>query len=138
MSTLQAASSGAYFNLGFAFAEGKGSTDGRYGGVEFGHGDSITYFIAGLSTSSFLPATLKNGHPGATYSAAAIDDAGGRLWISGTSTPAGPSGSGGNAHGSPEPSTLLMAFLGLSGLGLASWQKRRRRRVTLYGSPVSS
>jgi hypothetical protein len=126
-SILQAANSGAYFNLGFAFAEGKGSTDGRYGGVEFGKGDSISYFIAGLRSSSFVPAILKNGHPGATYSAAAIDDAGGGLWVAGTSTPAGPSASGGgNPMASPEPSTLFMSLVGLPGLGLAWWRKQRR------------
>jgi hypothetical protein len=36
-------------------------------------------------------------------------------------------GDGPNPNGSPEPSTLVMSFLGLSGLGLASWRKWRRR-----------
>jgi hypothetical protein len=36
-------------------------------------------------------------------------------------------GPGPNPNGSPEPSTLMMSFLGLSGLGLASWRKWRRR-----------
>jgi hypothetical protein len=38
--------------------------------------------------------------------------------------------SGGNDHGpgdSPEPSTLLLSFLGLSGLGAASWRRWRAR-----------
>jgi hypothetical protein len=38
-------------------------------------------------------------------------------------------GPGPNPNGSPEPSTLVMSFLGLSGLGLASWRKWRRRVV---------
>ena len=49
-----------------------------------------------------------------------------------TGTGGGPGpgqGGGGNPNGSPEPSTLLMSFLGLSGLGLASWRQRRRRAV---------
>jgi hypothetical protein len=36
-------------------------------------------------------------------------------------------GGGPGPNGSPEPSTLVMSFLGLSGLGLASWRKWRRR-----------
>jgi hypothetical protein len=34
-------------------------------------------------------------------------------------------GPGPGPNGSPEPSTLVMSFLGLSGLGLASWRKWR-------------
>jgi hypothetical protein len=37
----------------------------------------------------------------------------------------GNGGPGPNPNGSPEPSTLVMSFLGLSGLGLASWRKWR-------------
>jgi hypothetical protein len=37
----------------------------------------------------------------------------------------GPNGGGPGPNGSPEPSTLVMSFLGLSGLGLASWRKWR-------------
>ena len=35
-----------------------------------------------------------------------------------------PGGTGGN-HDSPEPSTLLLSFLGLSGAGMASWRRWR-------------
>jgi hypothetical protein len=39
----------------------------------------------------------------------------------------GNSGPGGPPQNSPEPSTLLLSFLGLSGLGAASWRKWRAR-----------
>ncbi len=38
-----------------------------------------------------------------------------------------PGNGGGNPQNSPEPSTLLLSFLGLSGLGAASWRKWRAR-----------
>ena len=54
---LRADSQSEYYNLGFAFAEGNNmaspSTDGQNGGVEFGFGDTIQYFIKGLTTASF-------------------------------------------------------------------------------------
>jgi hypothetical protein len=39
--------------------------------------------------------------------------------------PTGGGGGGGGTQNSPEPSTLLLSFLGLSGLGVASWRKWR-------------
>jgi hypothetical protein len=38
-----------------------------------------------------------------------------------------PGSSGGGPQNSPEPSTLLLSFLGLSGLGAASWRRWRAR-----------
>jgi len=37
------------------------------------------------------------------------------------------SGDGGGPRGTPEPSTLLLSFLGVSGLGAASWRRWRAR-----------
>jgi hypothetical protein len=39
----------------------------------------------------------------------------------------GSSGTGGGPQNSPEPSALLLSFLGLSGLGAASWRRWRAR-----------
>jgi hypothetical protein len=45
-----------------------------------------------------------------------------------SSTGGGPTGGGGGGTlSSPEPSTLLLSFLGLSGLGAASWRRWRAR-----------
>jgi hypothetical protein len=132
-STIQAAKSGDYFNLGFAFAEGKNSTDGRYAGAEFGFGDSITYFIAGLTSSSFAP-SLKNGHPDTCYSAAAIDDANPGLWIAGTlELPPNPQGQGG-PQASPEPSSLHSVLA--CGVALVAFFRRLRSSFQSGHRPV--
>lgn len=40
-------------------------------------------------------------------------------------------GNGGHTAGAPEPSSLILSFLGLGFAGLASWQKRRRSLATV-------
>jgi hypothetical protein len=101
------------FNLQFLFAEGHTATDGPDGGVEFGNGDSVTYFIKGLSTSSFLVAS-----PGSHYSAAQIDDAKAGTWVADSSGPVG-------APGVPLPATVWGGLVLLGG-GMAG----RRARVS--------
>jgi hypothetical protein len=54
------------------------------------------------------------------------------LYSKGSTAPGGGGDGGGGGGGgptdSPEPSTLLLSFLGLSGLGAASWRKRQLAR----------
>jgi hypothetical protein len=50
------------------------------------------------------------------------------LYAKGNSTGGGDTG-GGGTQDSPEPSTLLLSFFGLSGLGMASWRKWQARRT---------
>ncbi len=48
-------------------------------------------------------------------------------------TPPPPTGTGGGGTGqAPEPSTLLLSCLGLSGMGLAGWRKWRQRLAAAY------
>jgi hypothetical protein len=102
------------FNLQFLFSENTGpATDGPDGGVEFGNGDSVTYFIKGLSTSSFLAAS-----PGTHFSAAQIDDAKAGTWVADSSGPVG-------APGVPLPATVWGGLVLLGG-GMAG----RRARVS--------
>jgi hypothetical protein len=86
--SLKASNSDTY-NLGFGFDEGHGGSppDGPGGQAEFGFGDSVTYFISGLSRSSFIPAVSSGGGSSKFTSAAAIDDSGSNLWVAGTAVP---------------------------------------------------
>jgi len=104
------------YNIKFAFSEGGGGgpPDGILGGVEFGHGDSVTYFIKGLTSSSFVVAT-KNGNPDTYYSAANIDDAP-YSWVA-----------GGNASPVPEPTTMIAGALLLLPFGASTVRMLRRR-----------
>lgn len=106
----QAATSGNYFDIQFAFAEGKSGTDGQMGGVEFGFGDSVTYFISGVTSSSFRVATLSNGSAGTLFSAAKIDDANAGTWVSGTTTTSAVPDAGNSAL------LLGLSLLGMGGL----------------------
>jgi hypothetical protein len=125
----QAGSSGNFFNLGFAFAEGKSATDGRNGGAEFGFGDTLTYFIQGLSASSFQAATRSRGSLGTYFSAAAIDDAQSGTWIAGTAGAASPPAA------APEPSSLFLSLLGCV-TALAPFALRFMERIRgIRGSP---
>jgi hypothetical protein len=109
----QAASSGNYFDLKFLFAEGSKGGDGPDGGVEFGNGDSITYFISGLNASSFVVATKSDGTAGAYTSAAKIDDANSGTWVAGN----------GSANTVPDAgSTMLLMSLGF---GCLATMKRK-------------
>ena len=102
------------FNLGFGFAEGGSpSTDGQGGGTEFGYGDSIEYFINGLSTTDFQPGTAGN-----YYSAAAIDDSGPNLWVAGTAVP-----------GTPLPEPASLAMMGAMGLGILLLPRKKHLRA---------
>ena len=116
-----------YYNLGFAFAEGNNmatpSTDGRNGGVEFGFGDTIQYFITGLTTASFHQAVTTSG--GSTldtnYSAAAIDDSGPNLWVAGTATSL-------FVQSAPEPASWVTVVLALPGfVGFVLVNRKRGR-----------
>lgn len=103
------------FNLGFAFSEG--ANDGQGGGAEFGHGDSIEYFISGLSTGSFEPATkTPGGGLGTYFSEARIDD--GNVSVAGvvTSTP------------TPLPTSAWAGLALFTGLG--AWRVIRNRAST--------
>jgi len=113
----QADNSGDYYSLQFLFHEHTtAGTDGPDGGVEFGNGDSVTYFIKGLSASSFVVATKSNGTPDTYYSAAQIDDGQANTWIAGgITTPV------------PEPTTMIAGALLLLPFGASTVRVLRRR-----------
>ncbi len=70
-----------YFNMRFRFAEGTGTGDSQDGGVEFGDGDSVEYFISGLTSASFEPATLDDGSLDTYWTEAQIDDVMSGTWV---------------------------------------------------------
>jgi hypothetical protein len=106
------------FNLQFKFAEGGGGSapDGIIGGVEFGHGDSVTYFIKGLTSSSFVV-----GNPGSNYTAAFVDDA--NVWVAGSTA------TGGGNQAVPLPSSVSSGLAMLGGMG--GMYLLRKRRVVM-------
>jgi hypothetical protein len=69
-------------------------------------------------TSAGAPPAKSNAIPDATHG-----------FISVKYNPPGGSGGGPGPGNTPEPSTLVLSFLGLSGLGMASWRRWRARRA---------
>jgi VPDSG-CTERM motif len=113
--------SGDKFNLQFAFSEGMGVTDGPNGGVEFGNGDSVTYKINGVTTSSFIVGTV-GGNPDTYYSEAQVDDANPGTYV------------GGVAQQAPSPTPdggSTVALLGGALLGLHAIGRKFRRSETV-------